>query len=322
LGKVLAGREVRLGEGGEILVRGAGVAAGYWNGQDLQAVANEEGWYGTGDIGEVDAGGNLYFKGRKKDVIVTSAGMNIYPDDLEAALRKQSGVRDCAVVAVDTGLGAEPCAILIFTDNAVEAESVVKRANETVAEVQRINTWLIWPESDFPRTSTQKVKKNELTGWAQTQLGSLAYATHKGPLAEMIARVIGRTLPDLRAEANLETDLNLTSLERVELMSALEDRYQIDVSESRFAAANTVGDLEKILQGDPTERAVYHYPRWALRWPLTWIRLLVHYTLLRPAVFLLGWPRVTGRENLRGLKGPVLVVCNHVDDVDVGYVLT
>jgi long-chain acyl-CoA synthetase len=66
----------------------------------------------------------------------------------------------------------------------------------------------------------------------------------------------------------------------------------------------------------------YHYPRWVQRWPVTWIRLLTHYLLLRPAVFLLGWPRVEGRENLHDVRGPVLVICNHIGDVDVGFVLT
>jgi 1-acyl-sn-glycerol-3-phosphate acyltransferase len=58
------------------------------------------------------------------------------------------------------------------------------------------------------------------------------------------------------------------------------------------------------------------------RWPVTWIRLAAHYLLLRPAIFLLGCPRVEGRENLIGVQGPVLVICNHISDVDVGFVLT
>jgi long-chain acyl-CoA synthetase len=141
-------------------------------------------------------------------------------------------------------------------------------------------------------------------------------------LAQMIARITGRVPANLHADANLESDLDLSSLDRVELMGALEERYQVDLSETSFAAATTVRDLEKMLHGDTAPRVRYHYPGWALRWPVTWIRLLAHYLLLRPAVFLLGWPAVRGRENLRSQLGPVLVVCNHIDDVDVGFVLT
>src|SRR5205807_1747738 len=72
----------------------------------------------------------------------------------------------------------------------------------------------------------------------------------------------------------------------------------------------------------PPPRVVYHYPAWVERWPVTWIRFVVHYLLLRPAVFVLGWPRIQGRDNLRDLHDPVLVICNHIGDVDVGFVLT
>jgi long-chain acyl-CoA synthetase len=77
-----------------------------------------------------------------------------------------------------------------------------------------------------------------------------------------------------------------------------------------------------MLHGKLPKRTPYHYPRWVQRWPATWIRFAVHYVLLRPAVFLLGWPELEGRQNLRGVNVPVLVVCNHIGDVDPGFVLT
>jgi long-chain acyl-CoA synthetase len=151
--------------------------------------------------------------------------------------------------------------------------------------------------------------------------GSLAPAA-MSPLAQMIAQITGRTAGNLSADSNLEANLNLSSLDRVELMSALEDRYQVDLSDTSFASAHTVGDLERMLRGETPPRVQYHYPRWALSWPVRWVRLAAHYLLLRPAVFLLGWPRVYGREHLHGVRGPVLVICNHIGDVDVGFVLT
>jgi long-chain acyl-CoA synthetase len=104
-------------------------------------------------------------------------------------------------------------------------------------------------------------------------------------------------------------------------MSALEDRYQVDLSETSFAAARTVGDLERLLGKDGVApRATYHYPEWALRWPITWLRFACHYLLVRPAIVLLGSPCVEGRDNVRDLSGPFLVISNHIDDVDVGFV--
>ncbi len=322
IGKVLAGREVKLAPDGEILVSGGGVAAGYINGGDLHPVTREDGWYRTGDVGELDAEGNLYFKGRKKDVIVTSAGMNVYPEDLEAALRRQPEVKDVVVISLPRDGNAQPCAAIILREGGDPAP-IVKRANESLAEYQRVNAWVVWREEDFPRTSTQKPLRNVIQQAVQAQLAQKSSAhMPSSPLAELVARITKRAPSQLCPNSNLESELNLSSLDRVELLSALEDRYQIDLSETRFAAANTVGELERILQGKRPQRTHYHYPRWVQHWPVTWIRLAVHYLLLRPAVFLLGWPRVSGREHLREVRGPVLVICNHVDDVDPGFVLT
>jgi long-chain acyl-CoA synthetase len=322
IGKVLPGREVKLAEDGEILVRGGGVASGYWEAGGAHSVADNQGWYRTGDIGALDATGNLYFKGRKKEVIVTPGGTNVYPEDLEAALRRQPEVKDCVVVGIERGGNAEPCAVVILRDQA-DLEVVVQRANKSLAEYQRMRMWREWPQQDFPRTSTLKPRRNVIaeTVRARLQPNATAAAGH-GQLGDLIARISGRAPTTLRADANLDSDLGLSSLDRVELMSALEDRYQVDLSEARFTAARTVGDLERILSGQAVPGAGYHYPRWTLRWPVTWVRLLTHYLLLLPSVFVLGWPRIIGRENLRGVQGPLLVVSNHVADVDAGFILT
>ncbi len=323
IGKVLAGREVKLAPDGEIRVRGAGVASGYWSGQEMQPVAGDEGWYGTGDIGEFDSDGNLYFKGRKKDVIVTPAGMNVYPEDLEAALRRQPEVKDCVVVPLPRNGNADACAVLILREANADPEPAVKRANESLAEYQRMQAWLVWPDNDFPRTSTQKPRRAEIQQTVQSRLGEKPQQQiPSNVLADVIGRIRGRSVTSLAEDTRLDADLNLSSLDRVELLSALEDRYQLDLSETRFAAVNTAGDLERLLHGKMPGRIQYHYPRWVQHWPITWVRLAAHYLLLRPAVLLLGWPRIEGKENLRGTRGPALVICNHIADVDPGFVLT
>src|SRR6202040_3606738 len=159
IGKVLPGREVKLADDGEILVRGGGVSSGYWNGNGAHRVSDTEGWYRTGDIGALDEAGNLYFKGRKKEVIVTPAGLNIYPEDLEAALRLQPEVKDCVGVGIERNGNAEPCAVVILRNEAALA-GVVERANQSLAEFQRMRMWAHWPQIDFPRTSTQKPRRN------------------------------------------------------------------------------------------------------------------------------------------------------------------
>ncbi len=335
IGKVLPGREIRLADNGEILVRGSGVASGYWNGRELQPVVrdDDEGWYRTGDLGALDRQGNLFFKGRKKEVIVTPAGMNIYPEDLEAALRGQIEIRDCVVVGLDRGGNAEPCAVLIPRDRnakTVDVKTIVERANETLADYQRMHTWFVWPDEDFPRSSTQKPRRNLIRDAVEAAVQGQSPANTASPLTELLTRITGRSvqnMQNLAPDATLESGLGLNSLERVELLSALEDRYQIDLNETDFANAATVGDLEKLLQDErgahsELHHPLFHYPRWTLRWPTTWLRLASNYLLARPAILLLGWPRVTGRENLRGVRGPLLVISNHISDVDVGFIQT
>lgn len=327
LGKVLPGREVKLAEDGEILVRGGGVASGYWGGGDApkgsdEPISDAQGWYRTGDIGARDEAGNLYFKGRKKEVIVTPGGTNVHPEDLETALRRQPEVKDCVVVGIERGGNAEPCAVVILRGDA-NPEGVVDRANQSLAEYQRMRMWVEWPQEDFPRTNTQKPRRNLIRDVAQAQL--LEQRAERGanrPLEELIARVTGRSVAGLREDASLDSDLGLSSLDRVELLSTLEDRYQVDLSETRFSALRTVGDVERMLRGDAARGAGYHYPSWALRWPVTMLRGMAHYLLMRPAILLLGWPRMEGREHLRGVMGPLLVVSNHVGDVDAGFILT
>jgi long-chain acyl-CoA synthetase len=339
IGKVLEGREIKLDASSEILVRGANVAAGYWQGNELKPVLNEEGWFHTGDIGELDADGNLYFKGRKKNVIVTREGMNVYPEDLEAALRQQPEVRDAVVVGLEQGGNAEPCAVLVLRDSAdptpqqvqqpvwsgaPDPQAIVKRANQELAEYQQMRRWLVWPDEDFPRTPTQKPKTAVIQQAVQEHFiaGGDGAASSQSALGDLIARITGRNVGALAPDSKLEGDLNLNSMDRVELMSALEDRYQVDLNQADFTRVNTVGDLERLLrQPQSAPHATYPYPRWAPRGPNTRIREAIYYLLTWPATLIMAHPKVVGRENLRGVEGPLLISCNHVTYIDVGFAL-
>src|SRR6202035_5668225 len=131
--------------------------------------------------------GNLYFKGRKKEVIVTPAGLNVYPDDLEAALRLQPEVKDCVVVGIERGGNAEPCAVVIAQDD-VRVETVVERANQSLAEFQRMRMWVRWPQRDFPRTSTHKPRRSVIAEFAAGQISRSAgkEPTNQSPVKELI----------------------------------------------------------------------------------------------------------------------------------------
>jgi long-chain acyl-CoA synthetase len=323
IGKTLPGMEIRLSENGEILVRGENIAQGYWQGRGLQQVAGEGGWFHTGDLGELDAQGNLYFKGRRKNVIVTPAGMNVYPEDLEAALRKQPGVRDCVVVGLERDGNAEACAVLLLQSKDTDAARIIEQANASLAEYQQMRRWMVWEGADFPRTPTQKPLLPQIREAVAARMGTAidGIGAERNTFAELLARVTRREVPKISAEANLEKDLQLSSLDRVELMSALEERYQVDLSETKFAEAKTVGELETLLREPSARPRAIVFPRWPQRWPVTWIRLAVYYALTWPFTMVMARPQIRGRENLRGVRGPVLVVSNHITYVDIGCVL-
>jgi long-chain acyl-CoA synthetase len=166
IGKPLAGREVKLGPDGEVLVRGAAISSATWTKGALQPRSEE--WLATGDLAETEASGELRFVGRKSEVIVTAAGLNLHPEDLETAVEQERGVTACAVVPMETAAGPEPCAVLALRGSGEQAAAVVERANTRLAEFQRMRRWVVWPEPDLPRTSTGKVRRKAVAEWLQT----------------------------------------------------------------------------------------------------------------------------------------------------------
>jgi long-chain acyl-CoA synthetase len=323
IGKVFPGMEVRVDERGEILVRGENVATAYRQHDQTESVSESDGWFHTGDMGETDAEGRLYFKGRRKNVIVTPAGMNVYPEDLEKAVRSQPGVRDCVVIGVERDGNAEPCAVLLLEDppHANQA-AIIENTNRSLAEYQKIRHWFPWPDPDFPRTPTLKPLLPRIRELVNARLDT-AVTSQDGDssLATLIAQITGRPIAADSRCASLDADLHMTSLDRVELMSALESRYQTDLSDVRFSEVSTVGQLEKLLTESPASPVEHLYPRWPQNWLTTAVRLAVYYLLAWPATYILAAPRIRGRENLRGLRGPVMVIANHITYLDIAWIL-
>ncbi|HKU74156.1 MAG TPA: AMP-binding protein [Pyrinomonadaceae bacterium] len=328
IGKPVAGQEVKLSDEGEILVRGENVSPGYWN-RNGQSLADEQGWIHTGDIGEIGPDRNIYFRGRSKETIVTAAGLKIYPSDLEAALDRQPEIKASAVIPL-TG-GTEALAVLIPRDERSDLSAAVQRTNDSLAEFQRIRHWVVWPRNDFPRTTgTRKVIKGQVAEAVKPLLNQSVKAATPAeatmaplslPIIERIAKVESG---GLSLAANLSDDLKLDSLGRVELLSALEDQYQIELDEAAITEATTLGDIEQIVSRGKSESLPYPYPRWAMRFPMTWIRPAVYHLFLLPLTLIMCRARVIGSERLAKLNAskPVLFISNHVTDVDAALILS
>ncbi len=259
-------------------------------------------------------------------------------------------MRLSAVVGVEGPRGPEPLAVLILNEAGADPSAAIERANRALARHQQVRRWQVWPDSDFPRTPTQKVRKRDIlerltpkrNGTNGNANGNHAengaadnpfispQSTALGPspaslIAALAPRAGGEAPAPLNSSASLSTDLKLDSLGRVELLSALEDRYQIEIDEASFTAATTVGDVERIVSAGgarAAEAAQYPYPAWAQAAPVRWFRVAFYYAVVLPITSVLCWARVQGRERLRGLDGPALFVSNHITYFDHALIMS
>ena len=333
LGKALPGREVRLSEDGEILVRGDVLAAGSWRGGRFEPRAEE--WLRTGDLATQDAGGELRFTGRRGDVIVTAAGMNVYPADLEEALMRQAGVRG----AVAVGCGAEAVGVVLFAGGAGALREVLARANGQLASSQQMRQLLRWPEVRFPYTSTGKLLRRRVADWACAEIGGQSRASEVSgdALVRLVEQVAGGAVGDRSDGARLTEDCHLDSLGRVQLQSAVEERFGVEIGDEVMAGVETLGQLRELVGREPggairpakTEGRVeglplagqrLGYPHWPWGAVAQWVRGLFLEGVMRPLVGLLAKPRVVLTGESLGEK-PMLIVANHVNTYDLPLVL-
>src|SRR3954471_13215063 len=251
VGKPIGGVEVRIAEDGEILVRGDNVTTGYFNAPEATRDAFADGWFHTGDIGELDADGQLLIRGRKKEMIVTSEVLKVFPEDVERAINEQKGVRDSAVVGAPVpGSTAERVQAVLLLEPGTDQDAVIRGANLKLGDHQKIRAAAVWPGEELPRTEgTRKLKRRELRAWLvgqseRTASAAPAGASHPREVRSILERFApGRTI----ATTTTIEELGLTSLERVELMMALEEAFQITVDEGAFTASATVTDLERLV---------------------------------------------------------------------------
>ncbi len=320
VGTPIGGVEIRIAEDGEILVRGENVTSGYFGGVD--GARDPEGWLHTGDIGEKDASGRLFIKGRKKEMIVTPEGLNVFPEDVEHALTTVVGVRDAAVVGVAQGTDERVHAVLVL-EPGVDPEAVVREANGHLQDHQRVRGVSVWPDAELPRTDgTRKLKRREVRQWVLDGHRPTTAAPRGDTLEALVARfTAGRAIGD----ATTLEDLGLSSLERVELMVALEDRFHTRIDEGRFSGSLRIAELATLVQRQadaPAERAEpVDFPSWNRSWPVRVVRRLSLATWILPLTRLFAHLKVDGLEHVRTLDGPVVFAANHQSHLDVPVIL-
>ena len=261
---------------GEIILRGPIVMKGYWNRPDATAAVLKDGWLYTGDLGYFDAHGNLFITGRRKEVIVLANGKNVYPEEIESHYLKSPFIKEICVMGLEAKPGdpsSERLYAVVVPNFDVLKEKKIVNAKEVIrfdieglsqqiASTKRLGDYEIWQE-DLPRTTTRKLKRFEIekkvrANQARGKAGEAEVPAER-PLtpedeawleqpdvqrALAIIRDNARNAPEkMRPTDNLELDLGLDSMQRVELLVALEEQLGGDVEESQLAEIYSVRDL-------------------------------------------------------------------------------
>ncbi|MGD1079929.1 MAG: AMP-binding protein [Candidatus Sulfotelmatobacter sp.] len=260
---------------GEVALRGAVVMKGYWNRPDATAAVLRDGWLLTGDLGYFDSHDHLFLTGRKKEVIVLSNGKNVYPEEIEAHYLKSPYIKEMAVMGLEgkPGEGGDRLhAVIVPNFDALRQRKIVNAKeiirfdieglSPGIASTKRIGSYEIWQE-DLPRTTTRKIKRFEVekrvkANQAKKVADDSELPSEKPLTADETAwldrpdvqrglKIVRETARSatitLRPTLNLDLDLGFDSMQRVELLSRLEEELGGNVDESQLTEIYTVHDL-------------------------------------------------------------------------------
>jgi long-chain acyl-CoA synthetase len=315
VGRPLPGVVIRIADGGEIQVRGGTVSPGYLEHPALNAESFVDGWFRTGDIGNIDADGYLRISGRESFKIVLPDGRNVYPEDVERALNQHPLVRESCVVGMERNGGERVHAVLL-TDAPERAEVIVRETNRTLGAHQQISSHSTWQDEDFPRTATLKVNRKEVRARVQSPAAGPKPAAREtdgatDPLGASIAQVAGLGADKVVDDAELEADLGLDSLGRVELLAVIEEEHGRIVDETRLRPQTTIGELRSLVEAGSAGGDVAATPA---RWPRApWARSLRRGLLWLAFRLQDRWMRieVVHPERARDIPLPSILIFNY-----------
>ena len=254
---------------GEVCIRGDILMQGYYRNEEATSQAIRDGWFHTGDLGQLDSDGNLTITGRSKDVIVLSTGKNIYPEEVEEHYEKCPYVKEMCVMGMPDASGPGDTLHAIVVPDMEE----FRRRNQTgigdliryefdnrsreLASFMRIHSLAVRNEP-LPRTVTRKLKRfqiyEEEVTRSKEKEASGADQDHEGLIQGsglVVARAIHDAKPDLGAlspDMNFELDLGFDSLGRVELLTDIESELGLAVDEDAVNQIFTIADLLEAIE--------------------------------------------------------------------------
>ncbi len=338
VGKAVKGAEIKIinpdEKGvGEVAIRGPMVMRGYYKNPEATGSAMKDGWFLSGDFGYFDGDGYLFITGRAKEVIVLSSGKNVYPEDVEKLYLKIPLIKELCVVSHEGKLHA---VVVPDAGHPVEGDfeealrREIKNLSDNIASHMRIAGYTISQEQ-LPRTPLGKLRRFMVGDMVK---GKREKREEDPTLRDEVSQKVLRCLAPLmegggavRSTDDLELDLGLDSLKRLELVASLEREFSLKLPENFPTEARTVGDVvARIKEGapekeEPGEKALWREPseeekrraglaRRAFEWPVT-----VFFTLILKLIFKIFFRlESSGTGNIPG--PPFIIAPNHLSNLD------
>lgn len=305
VGMIAGGVDVKLGKDKEILIKGKNVFPGYFKDKEKTKQAFENNWFKTGDIGIIK-NNYLYIKERKKDIIITGSGLNVYPIDIEKVLNKMPSVKESCVLEKDGKIHA-----ILILNKKVIVSNIIKEANEKLLSHQKITSYSIWPDKDFPKTPLGKIKKY-LVLQEINKLKTPRPYSYENKLFDVISNVL-KPSQKINLKSKL-SDLGMDSLKRVELISELEKEFDVEIDETKINQNTRVSDMGEIMKQDVEK---IKFKKWPINPLIKLIRIIFQKILFYPLASLYAGTEYSGAENLNLNSKPAIFVSNHQSVLDV-----
>jgi long-chain acyl-CoA synthetase len=318
VGRCLPTQSLSFADDGEILLAGKNVFSSYLDSPEETAKVLHGGWFHTGDIGRLDKDGFLYITVRKKNMLLSESGLNIYPEDIEVQLAVYPAIKDSVVAFTYVENVAVLTAVVLSDETQKSLPRIIQMVNAKLPPHEAIQRTLLWPEPDFPRTPTRKIKRQEVISALEelskpTTVADKNKARVVNQLQLLVANMAHVSPETIRPSTNLVSDLGLDSLMRLELLSKIEEDIGAFVSESSITGATTFSELEKMTheaEHSPKSQ-LFKFTTFESRW-FSVIRIV----LQLPLLWFAGLYQKLDGERLTASAEPVIYIANHTSHFD------
>ena len=254
--------------------------------------------------------------------IIGPGGQNVHPEDIEFKLNARPGVVDSCIVGLEKPGGQiEIHAVFLLTKEPKTKDplSLIEEVNKKLASYQQITNWSIWPEEDFPRSATRKIKKGEVMKYLlakEEKKMRLKTVKAKTPLIHLLAEITGCSLAHIENSTKIVRKLNLDSLLRIELVARIEEKFGVAIDEIAITPTTTVSNLEELIKTTKPVQKKQQFKKWPLSWWASLLRMLGQSILIFPLVKILVKLKVEGQKVFENLKLPVILMPNHISYLD------